>query len=120
METATKKKYSPVTGKMEPYVPKKQRVCQYLITFTSVALLVSLNNIIIVRIIFQLAIIVLATFGVMVYRVTVKTLLAQTSTIQIVSKSKFRTMIASLTGALMSGVFILIFKAVGKRVFNRT
>lgn len=84
------------------------------------ALLVSLNNIVIVRIIFQLVIIVLATFGVMVYRVTVKTLLAEKSTIQIVSKKRSRTLIASLTGALMSGIFIFIFKAVGKRVFNWT
>jgi len=53
----------------------------------------------------------LVTFGVMVYRVTINVVLIRTTTMPLIT-NKYSAVIASSMGAVMSGLFIFIFKSV--------
>ncbi|XP_048524159.1 anoctamin-4 isoform X2 [Dendroctonus ponderosae] len=95
LEAATKKRYSPITDTMQPYIPVAQTACRYTLTLASVSVL--------------LIIMILVTFGVMVYRVSVNVVLIKSKSIPLI-RNKYRSLIASITGAMLSGVFIFIFK----------
>ncbi|XP_050303777.1 anoctamin-3-like [Anthonomus grandis grandis] len=101
LEKATKMKYSPVTERMEPYIPKKKLAVRYMLTFVSLFLL--------------LLIMLAATFGVMIYRLTVNVVLMKTHELEVLN-NKYKTMVASITGAVISGVFIFIFKWVYEKI----
>ncbi|CAG9766699.1 unnamed protein product [Ceutorhynchus assimilis] len=105
LEAAPYKRFSPITNRLEPFIPKRQRTIRYVITLASVTLL--------------LCIMILVTFGVMIYRVTVNTILIQSPTPEImpeVMRNKYRGLFASVSGALISAVFIFIFKWAYERI----
>uniref|UniRef100_A0AAR5Q880 Anoctamin n=1 Tax=Dendroctonus ponderosae TaxID=77166 RepID=A0AAR5Q880_DENPD len=89
LEAATKKRYSPITDTMQPYIPVAQTACRYTLTLASVSVL--------------LIIMILVTFGVMVYRVSVNVVLIKSKSIPLI-RNKYRSLIASITGAMLSGV----------------
>ncbi|XP_030756919.1 anoctamin-5-like [Sitophilus oryzae] len=90
------KRYSTVTNKMEPYLRREYICAHYTITLVSVVLL--------------LMVMCLATFSVMVYRVTVLIALMKTSSAEIIN-SQIGVMVASVSGATLSGLFIFFFQA---------
>ncbi|KAJ8985729.1 hypothetical protein NQ317_014380 [Molorchus minor] len=96
VEAAPLTKYSPITREYEPYIPRSVRVARFTLTLASVVLM--------------LLIMVFATFGVMVYQITVSLLLIRTSKDKLIQKN--HSIIASTTGSVMSASIIIIFKMV--------
>ncbi|KAL1516169.1 hypothetical protein ABEB36_000088 [Hypothenemus hampei] len=101
IEVAKHKKYCPITDKMHPYIPKIKITTRYVVTIASLALL--------------LFIVILATFGVMVYHVAVHEAMAKSYSFPIVT-DRYRNMIGSFSGAILTGIFIFIFKAIYGKV----
>ncbi|CAG9856607.1 unnamed protein product [Phyllotreta striolata] len=94
-------KYSNVTGHDEPFIPSTKVFTSYFITVATV--------------IFSFILIILCVIGVMIYRITVNSVLIKsTSTQKILMEN--RQMIASASGAAMSATFIISFKQIFKRL----
>ncbi|KAF7273724.1 hypothetical protein GWI33_013578, partial [Rhynchophorus ferrugineus] len=95
LEVAVAKRYSSVTNKMEPYVPPGQTCIRFTVTIVTITLL--------------LLIMILATFGVMVYRIAVNLIIVKNAKVNILD-SKSGAWVATFTGALLSSVFIFFFQ----------
>ncbi|XP_060527049.1 anoctamin-3-like isoform X2 [Cylas formicarius] len=87
-------KFCPISGTLEPHMSKRSVTYRYALTSVCILLL--------------LAVMVLATFAVMVYRVSVNLAMVRSVDVDVITGNT--GLIASATGALMSAVFIVIFK----------